>query len=510
MHVKSPQEIAEFWSSSEFARMLLDRSLDGILAFDQDLRYTFWNRAMERISGLPRERVLGKRATELLAFLEETGEEQFLRDALAGKSTMSVERPFRIPESGRRGLFEASYTPVRDVRGAVIGGIGVIRDISERRLAEERLRETEARFRIMADCAPVMLWMAGTDAKCDFFNKGWLDFTGRPLEQEVGDGWAEGVHPVDFQGCIDTYMEAFAARQSFRMEYRLRRHDGDFRWVLDQGTPRYSPHGEFAGYIGSCVDVTDFKAAAALLQKSNEELEERVEQRTSQLQEAVTQLEAFSHSVAHDIRTPIRALSGYSQVLLDEHARQLDENGRDAARRISRAARQIEALVRDLLAYSKLSQGEIQLEKIELEELARETLELMKADISERGGEVRVESALPAVQAHRLTLGQVMMNLLSNALKFVAPTVRPRVVIAALVADDKVRMLFQDNGIGIAPEYHQKIFRIFERLHLAKEYPGTGIGLAIVKRAMERMGGRVGVDSEPGRGSLFWIELPKA
>src|SRR5438477_89796 len=136
---------------------------------------------------------------------------------------------------------------------------GVSRDITLRKHAEEELLESEARFRAMADTAPVMIWMAGPDKLCTFFNKGWLDFTGRSLEQELGNGWAEGVHREDFDRCLNIYKNSFDARQTFTMEYRLRRSDGEYRWVLDSGTPRFAPNGAFLGYIGSCIDITERK-----------------------------------------------------------------------------------------------------------------------------------------------------------------------------------------------------------------------------------------------------------
>lgn len=173
---------------------------------------------------------------------------------------------------------------------------------------EQRLRESEARFQVMADCAPVLLWMAGTDARCDFFNKTWLDFTGRSLEQEAGYGWAEGIHPEDVQTCMDTYLDAFNARRPFMMEYRLRRADGAFRWVLDTGTPRFSPTGEFLGFIGSCVDITDRKGLEGEIRALNRDLERRVQDRTQDLEEANRNLESFSVSVSHDLRAPLRRI----------------------------------------------------------------------------------------------------------------------------------------------------------------------------------------------------------
>src|SRR5262249_19920527 len=137
--------------------------------------------------------------------------------------------------------------------------MGACVDITQRRQAEERLRESEARFRTVADCAPVMIWMAGTDKLCNFFNQAWLEFTGRSLKQEMGNGWAEGVHPSDLDRCFKTYIEAFDLRKPFTMEYRLRRHDGKYRWISDTGAPRYDDQGNFNGYIGSCVDVTERK-----------------------------------------------------------------------------------------------------------------------------------------------------------------------------------------------------------------------------------------------------------
>jgi two-component system sensor histidine kinase/response regulator len=242
----------------------------------------------------------------------------------------------------------------------------------------------------------------------------------------------------------------------------------------------------------------------------SQSLEREIAQRRrveEELRASNRELEAFSYSVSHDLRGPLRAITGFSDVLLKDYLEHIgDEEGRDFLRRIAAGARQMDALIQDLLSFSRLGRERISITAVDIKGIvadAREVLNGVQADIT-------ADEAFPQAMGHRTLLGQVFSNLLSNAVKFVEPETRPQVRIRAEVHGERVRVWVEDNGIGIAPEFHERIFRVFERLHPGGGYPGTGIGLAIVRRAMERMGGKCGVDSAPGKGSRFWIELPRA
>ena len=239
-------------------------------------------------------------------------------------------------------------------------------------------------------------------------------------------------------------------------------------------------------------------------------LEFRVAERTADLQSALRELETFAYSVAHDLRGPLRAMVGFSQALLEDCGATLDSTGQDYARRIAEAARRLDQLTMDLLAYSRLARSDIELETVELDSLVERTLEEMAPEIRERNAAVRVERPLPCVEGHVLTLQQVITNLLSNSLKFVRPGESPVIRVHAHRHNGWVRLVVEDQGIGIAPEHQERIFGVFERLNRSEDYPGSGIGLAIVRKGVERMKGQVGVESDAGKGSRFWIELAES
>lgn len=237
------------------------------------------------------------------------------------------------------------------------------------------------------------------------------------------------------------------------------------------------------------------------------ELRRRVEEATAELQQRNADLGAFAHSAAHDLRAPLRAMHGFAAALLEDRGEALGEEGRDHAERILRATVRMDRLISDLLAYSRLTRENLTLVRAPLEHVVDEALALLRGDIEESGALVEVDRELPAVEADPAVLTRVVMNLVANALKFVEPGVRPELRLGATTQGGWVRLSVSDNGIGIAPEHRERIFQPLERLHGVERYPGTGIGLAIVRRGVERMGGRCGVESEPGRGSTFWVEL---
>jgi PAS domain S-box-containing protein len=217
-----------------------------------------WSDEMYRILGLRPQSVAPDR--RLLQADELPDRTAKLEEALQTRQLYCLEHTIVRPDGETRIVVELGQ-PKYDSRGKPVSVIGTLLDITERRQAEQRLRESEQRFRTMADGAPVMMWISGVDKRCTDFNRGWLEFTGRPIEQQIGDGWADSVHPDDLQRCLATYVEAFDARRPFTMEYRLRRYDGQYRWITDTGTPRFMHDGTFAGYIGCCIDINDQKMA---------------------------------------------------------------------------------------------------------------------------------------------------------------------------------------------------------------------------------------------------------
>jgi signal transduction histidine kinase len=230
----------------------------------------------------------------------------------------------------------------------------------------------------------------------------------------------------------------------------------------------------------------------------------QVKERTGELTELVGELEAFSYSLTHDLREPLRAMQGFARLLELECAGQLSGDGQEYISRIVTAAYRMDRLVQDALNYSVIARKEFELTAINLDEFLRGILETYPSFQPPRA-EVLLEGSFPQVLGNEAAFTQCISNLLGNAIKFVAPGVTPIVHIRAERTSDRVRLSFRDNGIGIAPKQHGRIFDIFQRLN--QDYEGTGIGLAIVKKAVERMGGKVGVESQPGQGSTFWLEL---
>ena len=366
------------------------------------------------------------------------------------------------------------------------------------------LDETEDRFRIMADQAPVMIWMAGLDKLCTFFNLVWLNFTGRTLEQEIGNGWAEAVHPDDFERCLSTYVSAFDAREPFTMEYRLRRFDGEYRWLIDNGIPYYNAQGVFLGYLGSCIDISNRKYAEQLMIDGRQEAE-HANQIKSQ----------FLAMMSHEIRTPLNAILGVLELFSQTS---LNSQQAEYLKIASCAGKNLLELVNDILDLTKVESGMLELEQINFDviELTQFCVRLMTSGAKEKGLKLGVfidPEVSSIIRGDPLRFKQVLLNLLNNAIKF---TEQGSVIIklSAQTVDnnaDNCLVLVEviDTGIGITSELQGNIFEVFVQADLSdtRKYGGTGLGLAITKRLVSLWGGSIGLESTPNDGSRFWFTV---
>ena len=409
------------------------------------------------------------------------------------------------------------------------------------------LKLTEERFRRAILDAPLPIMLHAENGEVLQINCAWTELSGyQHSEIPTIEDWTEKAYHSRksvVKADIDR-LHQLNARIS-EGEYMIATASGETRVWDFYSAPLGKLSDGRSLVISTAIDVTARKQAEAEIRMLNATLERRVELRTTQLQAANEELESFTYTVAHDLRAPLRGMQGLAEALLEDYRDILDELGQEYAQQIVNSGQQLEELIQDLLAYSRLSRADLSLQVLELESAVAEAIAMVQADAKSRHAQIIVQSPLPAVIAHRVTLVQVIANLLTNAIKFVegAP---PQVLISAeeieqpqegetdsetagewergtvgqwehsqlliascLLPFRIIRLWVEDNGIGIASEHQKRIFRVFERLHGIEAYPGTGIGLAIVKKGADRMGGQVGVESQLGQGSRFWIELRK-
>jgi PAS domain S-box-containing protein len=340
-------------------------------------------------------------------------------------------------------------------------------------------------------------------------NRAATELFGKPLKELRGAAIAQLGRPGQF--VEEGRRRMLGSRQREMVEAQV-----DERWLRITVDPAWE-NDSLSGGVVILRDFTEWKKSEMALEETRgelarhaAELELRVAERTQQLEESVKSLEGFCYSIAHDLRAPLRALNGFVDALLDEYGNSFDAQGQDYTRRIAKAASRMDQLIKDLLEYGRLSHQPLSCATIPLDPVLDDVLEQFKETIDEKKATIHVERPLPSVHGNPMVLQVVITNLISNALKYVARDTAPCLRIHAEEDGAAVRLWFDDNGIGIPPQYHEKIFGVFERLHSNAAFSGTGIGLAIVRKGLQRIGGSAAVISEPGQGSRFWIELPKA
>lgn len=349
------------------------------------------------------------------------------------------------------------------------------------------------------DAAPVMIWMSGTDKACVWFNRPWLIFTGRSMAQEIGQGWSEGVHRDDFERCMDVYHSHFESRKEFRMQYRLRRHDGMHRWIDDTGTPRFARDATFLGYIGSCTDIHDYR-----------EMESELRHRLLENAELNRQADSamLAAAIAHEINQPLTGIVASSTAglrWLDREPPNIDK-AKNALRSVVQAGEHAAEIIESLRAITK--QEDRIRESLSVNTLIREVLALSEAELQSHHVAVRtsLDETIPEASADRVQLRQVMLNLIKNAIEAMTSVeADSRMLHLKTERDDSQNIVIsvQDSGPGIDP---RNIKRIFDRFFTTKAH-GMGMGLAICRSIIEAHNGRLWAEAGLPQGSIFRISL---
>lgn len=506
-HAADPQQVRRLAISERFLASILIQTPDAVFSVDLENTITSWNRAAEQLFGVQSvegklldNAHLGDCAASLIQGIARCRKDRTLmREEILSRTATGAERHLDL-----------SFAPLEEAGGGLIGVSVVVRDVTERKRALDQLWQREHQIANLVRLSPVIISRFDEEGRCIFVNEHWTQVTGRAPDEAFGDGWIAAIHPEDRETVVKDWKQFVREGGRFHCGYRYRNGRDKDVWVESRAARETGPSGALTGFIKTCADITERKRAEEVMREMNTVLEERVQERTAALSEMNQQLETFVYSVAHDLRSPVRSITGFTQLVLDDFSANIADEGKDFLQRVMTASHRMDSLIQDLLDYSRIANRHLARERVELDWVLDRVLPTLQPEAEKRGGAIEVETPLPHVVGHPAILEQTVLNLMTNALKFVAPEQTPRIRVFAERRGGLVRLWVEDNGIGIEPRYHDRVFGVFERLHGQEIYPGTGIGLAIVRKGVERMGGKVGIESEVGKGSRFWIELSAA
>ena len=492
-----------------FFRTMVEGIRDyAIFALDARGVVLSWNAGAERITGYRAEEIVGQHFSRFYTPADAEAGRPARELEVAAAEGRYEEEGLRVRKDGSHFWAGVVVTTLRDAEGRLLGFAKVTRDITERKLAEEELHRSEERFRLLVESVQDYgIFMLDPRGHIASWNAGAERIKGYRAEEIIGQHFSRFYTDEDIAGGKPPWeLEVATAEGRYAEEGWRVRKDGTLFWASIVITALRDESGSLRGFAKVTRDMTERRAAEEQLRRLNEQLEQRVAERTAQLEAANRELEAFSYSVSHDLRAPLRGIDGFSQALLEDYSERLDDQGLDYLRRVRAATQRMSRLIDDLLGLSRITRSELRREAVDLSGLARSVVEQLREAQPGRQVEFRVADGLSAQGDARL-LRIALENLLGNAWKFSSKTAGAVIEFGATEAGGEDVYFVRDNGAGFDMNYASKLFGAFQRLHDVREFEGTGIGLATVQRIVRRHGGLVWAEGEPGRGATFYFTL---